>query len=70
VTRPIGSARILLYTIDYCCGDLLDDVCWLAIDDYFGPAKAAPLRTQFDALVGEGRLVPFGYYGWGAWVGQ
>src|SRR5262249_31966113 len=38
------------------------------IDDYFGPAKAAPLRTQFEALVSEGRLVPFGYYGWGTWV--
>ena len=53
-----------------CYGDLLNDACWLVIDDYFGPAKAAPLRTQVDALVSEGRLVPFGYYGWGTWVGQ
>ena len=53
-----------------CYGDLLNDACWLVIDDYFGPAKAAPLRTQVDALVSESRLVPFGYYGWGTWVGQ
>jgi len=38
--------------------------------DYFGPAKAAPIRAQVDALVSEGRLLPFGYYGWGTWVGQ
>ena len=51
-------------------GDLLKDACWVVIDDYFGPAKAAPLRAQVDGLVNEGRLVPFGYYGWGTWVGQ
>ena len=51
-------------------GELLNDGCWVVIDDYFGPAKAAPLRAQVDALVCEGRLVPFGYYGWGTWVGQ
>src|SRR6266481_6565447 len=53
-----------------CYGDLLNDGCWLVIDDYFGPAKAAPLRAQVDAFVSEGRLLPFGYYGWGTWVGQ
>ena len=53
-----------------CYEDLLTDGCWLVIDDYFGPAKAAPLRAQVDALVSEGRLIPFGYYGWGTWVGQ
>lgn len=53
-----------------CYGDLLNDGCWLVIDDYFGPAKAAPLRAQVDALVTEGQFVPFGYYGWGTWVGQ
>ena len=53
-----------------CYGELLNDGCWLVIDDYFGPAKAAPLRAQVDALVSEGRLLPFGYYGWGTWVGQ
>ena len=52
-----------------CYGDLLKDACWLVIDDYFGPAKAAPLQTQVDVLVSEGRLLPFGYYGWGTWVG-
>ena len=51
-------------------GDLLRVGCWLVIDDYFGPAKAAPLRAQVDGLVNDGRLVPFGYYGWGTWVGR
>ena len=53
-----------------CYGDLLNDGCWVVIDDYFGPAKAAPLRAQVDTLVREGRLLPFGYYGWGTWVGH
>lgn len=53
-----------------CYGDLLNNGCWVVIDDYFGPAKAAPLRAQVDGLVNEGRLIPFGYYGWGTWVGQ
>ena len=51
--------------------DLLADHCWVVIDDYFGPqAKAAPIRAQVDELVSVGRLVPFGYYGWGTWIGQ
>ncbi len=53
-----------------CYGDLFSDNCWLVIDDYFGPAKAAPLRAQVDTLVTGGRFLPFGYYGWGTWVGQ
>jgi hypothetical protein len=53
-----------------CDGDVLTESCWVVIDDYFGPAKAAPSRAQVDALVIEGRLVPFGYYGWGTWVDQ
>jgi len=54
-----------------CYGDLLSDDCWVVIDDYFGPgAKAAPLRAQVDEFAAAGRLLPFGYYGWGTWVGQ
>ena len=53
-----------------CYGDLFANGCWLIIDDYFGPAKAAPIRAQVDALVDEGRLLSFGYYGWGTWIGQ
>ena len=54
-----------------CYGDLLADGCWVVIDDYCGPAaKATPLRAQVEELVSAGRLVPFGYYGWGTWVGQ
>ena len=52
-------------------GDLLSDNCWVVIDDYFGPeAKAAPLRAQVDEFVAAEQLLPFGYYGWGTWVGQ
>ena len=72
-----GEVGLLIFDADNnvrrdldCYGDLLSDGCWLVIDDYFGPAKAAPLRAQVDALVSEGRLLPFGYYGWGTWVGQ
>jgi predicted O-methyltransferase YrrM len=54
-----------------CYGALLSNDCWVVIDDYFGPgAKAAPLRAQVDEFVSAGRLVPFGYYGWGTWVGK
>ena len=79
VRRTLGSGEVGLFIFDAdnnarrdldCYGDLLSDRCWLVIDDYFGPAKAAPLRAQVDALVAEGQLVPFGYYGWGTWVGQ
>jgi len=79
VHHCLSSREISLFIFDAgnnvrrdldCYGDLLNDGCWVVIDDYFGPAKAAPLRAQVDALVSEGRLVPFGYYGWGTWVGQ
>jgi len=79
VHQLLGSRDVGLFIFDAdnnvrrdldCYGDLLDDGCWIVVDDYFGPAKAAPLRAQVDALVTEGRLVPFGYYGWGTWVGR
>jgi predicted O-methyltransferase YrrM len=79
VRQIIGSSEVGLFIFDAdnnvrreldCYGDLLADACWLVVDDYFGPAKAAPIRAQVDALVSEGRLLPFGYYGWGTWVGQ
>jgi predicted O-methyltransferase YrrM len=79
VRQRLSSREVGLFIFDAdnnvrrdldCYGDLLSDGCWVVIDDYFGPAKAAPLRAQVDALVSDGRLVPFGYYGWGTWVGQ
>ena len=79
VRQRLSSREVSLFIFDAdndvrrdldCYGDLLNDGCWVVIDDFFGPAKAAPLREQVDALVSEGRLVPFGYYGWGTWVGQ
>ena len=79
VRQIIGSGEVGLFIFDAdnnvrrdldCYGDLLADACWLVVDDYFGPAKAAPIRAQVDTLVSEGRLLPFGYYGWGTWVGQ
>jgi predicted O-methyltransferase YrrM len=79
VRQTMGSGEVGLFIFDAdnnvrrdlnCYSNLLADRCWLVIDDYFGPAKAAPVRAQVDALVSEGRLLPFGYYGWGTWVGQ
>ena len=79
VRQRLGIREVGLFIFDAdnnvqrdldCYGDLLNDGCWLVIDDYFGPAKAASLQAQVDALVSEGRLLPFGYYGWGTWVGQ
>jgi predicted O-methyltransferase YrrM len=79
VRKQLNSGEVGLFIFDAdnnvrreldCYGDLMEDGCWLVIDDYFGPAKAAPLRAQVDALVSEGRLLPFGYYGWGTWIGQ
>jgi predicted O-methyltransferase YrrM len=79
VRQRLSSREVSLFIFDAdnnvrrdldCYGDLLNDGCWLVIDDYFGPAKAAPLRAQVDALVSDGRLLPFGCYGWGTWVGQ
>ncbi len=79
VRQMLGSREVGLFIFDAennvrrdldCYGDLLADHCWIVIDDYFGPTKAAPIRDQVDELVSAGRLVPFGYYGWGTWIGQ
>jgi predicted O-methyltransferase YrrM len=79
VRQQLGSGEVGLFIFDAdnnvrrdldCYGDLLADRCWVVIDDYFGPPKAAPIRAQVDALVSEGRLLPLGYYGWATWVGQ
>ena len=54
-----------------CYADLLADGCWVVIDDYISATdKAGPTRAQVDELVGAGRLVPLGFYGWGKWVGR
>ena len=54
-----------------CYGELLADGCWIVIDDYISATdKAGPTRAQVDELVGAGRLVPLGFYGWGTWVGR
>ena len=79
VRRRLSNREVSLFIFDAdnnvrrdldCYVDLLEDGCWVVIDDYFGPAKAAPLRAQVDLLVSEGWLIPFGYYGWGTWVGR
>ena len=80
VRQILGGGEVGLFIFDAdsnvhrdldCYGDLLSDNCWVVIDDYFGPgAKAAPLRAQVDELAAAGQLLPFGYYGWGTWVGQ
>ena len=54
-----------------CYGDLLEDRCWVVIDDYISATdKAGPTRAQVDDLVAAGRLLPLGFYGWGTWVGR
>ena len=79
VRQELSSGEVSLFIFDAdnnvrrdldCYGDLLANACWLVVDDYFGSAKAAPVRVQVDTLVSEGRLLPFGYYGWGSWIGQ
>ncbi len=80
VRQILGVGEVGLFIFDAddnvcrdldCYGALLSNDCWVVIDDYFGPgAKAAPLRAQVDEFVSAGRLVPFGYYGWGTWVGK
>src|SRR5438876_6693802 len=51
VRQMLGSGEVSLFIFDAdnnvrrdldCYGDLLADNCWLVLDDYFGPAKAAP----------------------------
>jgi predicted O-methyltransferase YrrM len=80
IRQLLGGDEVGLFTFDAdnnvrrdldCYGALLADGCWVVIDDYCGPAaKAGPLRAQVDELVSAGKLIPFGYYGWGTWVGQ
>ena len=80
VRQILGVGEVGLFIFDAddnvcrdldCYGALLSNDCWVVIDDYFGPgAKAAPLQAQVDEFVSAGRLVPFGYYGWGTWVGK
>jgi cephalosporin hydroxylase len=54
VRHAMGGAEVGLLIFDAdnnvrrdldCYGDLLARGCWLVMDDYFGPAKAAPLRA-------------------------
>jgi predicted O-methyltransferase YrrM len=80
VRQMLGRGEVGLFIFDAdnnvrrdldCYGELLAESCWIVIDDYFGPgAKAAPIRAQVNELVSAERLVPFGYYGWGTWIGQ
>ncbi|PZR74610.1 MAG: hypothetical protein DLM73_07450 [Chthoniobacterales bacterium] len=54
-----------------CYGDRLAQNCWVVIDDYISATdKGGPTRAQVDELVGQGRLQPLGFYGWGTWVGR
>ena len=73
----LRDIRLFIFDVDNnvrrdldCYGNLLADSCWLVIDDYFGPSKAASIRAQVDELVSQDRLLPLGYYGWGTWIGR
>jgi predicted O-methyltransferase YrrM len=80
VRQMLGRGEVGLFMFDAdnnvrrdldCYGELLADGCWIVIDDYFGTgAKAAPIRAQVDELMTTGRLLPFGFYGWGTWISQ
>ncbi len=54
--------------------ELLRDICWVVIDDYYAIAmakeKAARTKSQVDAAVAKGDLEELGFYGWGTWVGR
>src|SRR5438552_11210401 len=65
VRHRLSSGEVSLFIFDAdnnvrrdldCYGDLLNDGCWLVIDDYFGTAKAATRRAQVDVLRSEVRL--------------
>ncbi|MBW2999233.1 hypothetical protein KY339_01055, partial [Candidatus Woesearchaeota archaeon] len=46
--------------------------CILVIDDYvseYAQEKEAPTKAHIDKLVREGKIKPFGVYGYGTWVG-
>jgi predicted O-methyltransferase YrrM len=73
-----GEVGLFIFDADWnvrrdidCYGDRLAPNCWVVIDDYISATeKAGPIRIQVDELVAAGRLVPFGFYGWGTWVGR
>jgi predicted O-methyltransferase YrrM len=82
VHQALDYERIGLLMIDADAGIQRDldsygakllDGCRIMIDDYGGPVenrKGAPTKTQVDALVAAGNLIPLGYYGYATWVGQ
>ena len=55
-------------------GELLQDDCWVVVDDYFatGVAAGKSLRskTEIDSLVKSGVLTSGGFFGWGTWIGK
>ena len=80
VKQRFGPGEVGLFIFDAdanvrrdinCYGDRFADGCWMVIDDYISATdKAGPTRAQVDELIGAGRLVPLGFYGWGTWVGR
>lgn len=80
VRQALGPKDVGLFIFDAddnvrrdidCYGDRLTDGCFVVIDDYFGGSeKTGPIREQVDELVASGRLWPFGFYGYGTWIGR
>jgi predicted O-methyltransferase YrrM len=80
VKQRFGAGEVGLFIFDAdanvrrdidCYGSLLQEGCWVVVDDYISATeKAGPTREQVDALVAEGRLLPLGFYGWGTWMGR
>jgi len=54
-------------------GQFCSPDCLLVIDDYFStgaPEKATLIKPVIDALRNQGKLIEYGVYGWGTWIGQ
>ena len=64
---------------------LLAPGCVLVLDDYVSSDAATDLATVYpgyvntknnivkpavDRMIADGKLIPFGVYGWGTWVGR
>jgi predicted O-methyltransferase YrrM len=82
VQQAVGPQQIGFLIIDACGAvkadiacyeDRLAPECLVVIDDYYAPGsleKAPGIRSDVDALVADGSLIPLGFYGYGTWFGR
>jgi len=52
--------------------DLLETGAYLLVDDFMSPGsdKGDSTREEISRLIDSGKVVPYGIYGWGTWVGR